>query len=611
MKQKQEIATNVSSGAEKVERVKEQVKKGNNGARAVKKTVVTEKTPPVSTMDVEKVNAESTNGKAEKESKAAKARVEAALKKKEEKAAKLAKKKKIKKEKAAKKKALIEKRAAAKKAEIEKRAAAKKALAEKRKAKREEKLRERAHAKANRSQKKERAKNNRRKNKTENSEQRESKKGYGGWLAAVIALGAVTLALTTAVTVGAVDMKKTKNGMASAYRSTTYEIIGIMENVENDLDRARISNAPAQQGRILTDLLVQARLAELDLEKLPVSAEMDGNLTAFINRVAAESERMLSKLRNGQTLSARDEEVLQYLYEVNHNVREELGSFAEKMQDKDVFDYMKDGKGMIAEVLDKVEKATLGENRLEEQKKPQPRGAGMERSTKECEEKAKIDPAKAEQLCSLYFSEYNIGEFQCTGETVTKGYGAYNVQGYDDKGTMLFAEIDYSSGALLRFDYYEDCQTETFDIANAEMIAKNFLERLGYDDMTAVRVRENGTTSDFTFLYEDEGVVFYPDMIRVKVCRTRGVVTGLDATKYLKNHKDREEPTVKISIEEAKNKLHEGVEVEAVRLVVVNTVRGERPAYEFVCAYKGERYVIYTDAENGFEIAIVNVKNLG
>ena len=217
---------------------------------------------------------------------------------------------------------------------------------------------------------------------------------------------------------------------------------------------------------------------------------------------------------------------------------------------------------------------------------------------------------KAEELCARYFSDYKIAEFQCVGETVTRAYGAYNVQGYDDKGTMLFAEIDYNNGELLRFDYYEDCSEDTFDLGNAKMIAENFLDKLGYDGLTAVRVRENGTDADFTFVYEMDGAVFYPDEVRVKICRTRGLVTAFDATKFIRNHKERSYPETAITLETAQEKLHDGITVESSRLAVVKSAGGERAAYEFLCSYKGEQYFIYTDAMNGAELAIVNVKNL-
>lgn len=639
MKEKKttEIATNVSSGAEKVEEVEKelQTRREENGEKAVdvKKTV--KKSSPASKsaaqrsgseekVSAKKMNAESSNGKAEKESEAAKARVAAALKKKEEQAKRKEEKEKARAEKAAarkkkwedrlsktakermaERKAIAEKRAAEKKAKAEKHAAERKALIEKRKAEKEEKIRERAHRKANRAQAKHRAKNR-------NGKERESRaKGYGGWLAAVISLGAVTLALTTVVTIGAVDMKRTKDSAMSGYRSTTYELIGIMENVDNDLDRARVSASSAQQTRILTDLLVQARLAELDLEKMPVTAEADRNLTSFINRVAFESERMLSKLRHGGTLSAQDEEVLAHLYEINHSAREQLDEFATRMTDKDITSYLEKGEGGLKETLERLENATLAENKLGSETE----GAGKQRNADAPpmgeENATKIEPSKAEDLCANYFAEYNIGEFQCVGETVGRGYTAYNVQGHDQKGTLLFAEVDCASGELLRFDYYEDCSEEKFDVENSKRIAEEFLTKLGYENMTAVRVRENGTNADFTFVYDLDGVVVYPDMLRVQVCRTRGIVTAMDATKYVKNHKERQEPTTKVTLGEAREKLHKGLDVESSRLAIVATPKGERAAYEFVCAYGEERYVIYTDATSGEELAIVNVKNLG
>lgn len=618
MKEKKttEIATNVSSGAEKVE----SIAKETPAKKTVKKTTVKSSSPVAEEkIDVKKMNARSTDGKAEKESEAAKARVAAALKKKEEQAKKKEEKAKRKAEKAAKKKAQIEKRLAERKAaaekrlaerkaSAEKRLAEKKAQAEKRKADKESKIRERAHAKANRKQNRAKQKSQ----KQNKQKERSSQRGYGGWLAAVVSLGVVTLALTTAVTVGALDMRKTKDGMASGYRSTTYELIGIMENVDNDLDRVRVSASPVQQERILTDLLVQTRLAELDLEKLPVDVQADQNVTAFVNRVAKESERMLAKLRNGESLSKEDEELLQHLYEVNHSVRSEIGELASEMTDKDLMDYIRKGQGMLVDVLERIEKATLDENRmLTGGEKPQTRGAGTEQSALEGKQDAAVDPAKSEELCLSYFSDYKITEFQCIGETVSRGYKAYNVQGYDDKGTLLFAEIDQRNGALLRFDYYEECNEDTFNMDNAKTIAETFLSKLGYENMSAVRVRENGTTADFTFVYETDGVVFYPDVVRVKVCRTRGVVTGLDATKFLKNHKKRTEPATAITLEEAQNKLHEGLSVESSRLAVVKTLRGERAAYEFLCTYGEERYLVYTDALTGEEISIVNVKNVG
>ena len=639
MKKEQEIATNTSSGAEKVEPIEQEKEKevkqrqtatgkSETQTKTVKKTTETSakgaaalggggtaKTDAKKTESKPKTVA----GKAEKESAAAKARVEAALKRKQaqeerkaERKAKAAKKKELRAKRAAEKKEQIEKRAAEKKSRIEKRTAERKALAEKRKAQKEEKIRERAHAKANKNRENSRKK---KKEKEKDKGEKRNRQGYGGWIAAVVSLGVVTLALATTVTVGAMDMKQSKQAAMTAQKSTMYELTGIMEHVDDDLERVRISASPVQQSRILTDLLVQARLAELDLEKLPFTAEQDSNITSFINRTATECERMLAKLRNGEALSEKDKTILAQLYETNHTIRTELETFVSEMRDEDLMQYMKEGKGNIKDAMERLEQMTLEENRATfgratdgKESKGMPEKMPVTPSE---ERTAGIDAAKAEELCYTYFSRYNISEYQCVGETVSQAYSAYNIQGYDDKGTLLFAEVSQADGALLRFDYYEDCSEETFDLENAERIAEQFLEALGYDDMEVVRFRNNGTTTDFTFLYEDDDIVYYPDEIRVKVCRTRGVVTGMDATKYILHHnEERSEPQVKINLATAQSKLYDGLTVESSRLAVVRTIRGERAAYEFLCSYGEENYFVFLDAVSGEEIAIVNARGI-
>ena len=582
MKKKTETATNVSSGAEKVQKIEKEIKKETVSATAPEKEVLVKKKETLST--------KKPVGKAEKESEAAKARVEKALKKK--KAAEQKKEERLKK---------MEKR----KAEIEKlrkkRLEERKAREEKKKQIREERIRERAHAKANKRQ----AKNHAKAKKSENK--KGERKGYGGWLAAVISLSAVTLALATALTLGAIDMSKTKKGAISGYKATMYELTSVMENVENDLDRARLSASPAQQSRILTDLLVQARVAETDLEKMPIKMEEDQNLTAFLNRTAAESERMLSKLRHGESLSEEDYETLERLYQTNHTILQDWSEMMRTISDKDMTKFLKKGEGMFSETMRRIENATLEENgkmlhREMKGEKKAPEAKAVESS---------IDSLRAEELCRNYFSEYAIKEFQCVGQTMARGYSAYNVQGYDEKGTMLYAEIDEKSGALIGFDYHEDCETEHFDRGNSEKIATQFLEKLGYDNMTVTRVSESGTNSDFTFVYETDGVAFYPDSVHVKVCRSRGVVTGFDARAFLKNHTTRVEPNVRLSMSEAREKLREGLSVEASKLAVIRAGGKERAAYEFLCDYQGEKYFIFTDANSGEELSIVNVNKLG
>lgn len=589
-KEEKKVAENVSSGAEKVERVEKEVKI-KKAAQPSKKNVSAKGDAALGNEKKVSVKQKSKKEKkAKQESAAAKARVERALKKKEEKA---------------KRKALQAEKRKARRAEMEKR---RQELMEKRKErkaalaqKREERQRERAHSKANKRQ----AAEKRRKQRKEKQDNHE-RKGYGGWLAAVLSLSAVTLALGAAVTAGGVEMRRMDGAMTSGCRGTMYELTGIIEHMDEDLDRVRVSADPKQQSRILTDLLVQARLAEMDVEKLPLSSEEERNLTSFVNHTARVCDGMLAKLRSGEGLDERDKALLEKLYATNHSVRQELDSMLSKMQDKDLKQMMKDGKGTVRDSLKKVEDLTLPENNLGGELKPTCR---MPEPKKDKGDKH-ISSTQAEELCKKYFNGYDVDEFYCVGETSVPQYTAYNVEGRDKNGTLLFAEISQKDGKLLRFDYYEDCNQDTLDYFSAQHVAEEFLEKLGYDDMEPVRLQENGGMVNFTFVYEDDDVVYYPDEIKVKVCRTRGIVSGMDCVKYALNHRERDEVKTGISMGEAKAKLQQGFSVQSARLTVIDTARGERAAYEFFGSYGEDKYIVYLSAQDGSEISIVNIKNL-
>lgn len=669
-----EIAENLSSGAEKVERIEKEVavKNSQKSGEPVRKSVKSVKktgagmqrtTQQAQKKAVEAV--EETLNKANAETEKAAKRVEIALAKKRAKAEKAKKKQKAKEAKRAaaakrreetaqaakekreaflKRKAELKAKLDAEIADLEKERAEKRAKREER---RKARLEKRRAAKADKAAKaKQFRKGNKDKQKTsakttqpekrqkQNDRKGERRaKGYGGWLAAVISLGAVTLALTTLVTVGAMDMSAMNRGAMAANRGTLYEFIGVMENVDEDLDRARISNTPAQQSRILTDLLVQARVAEIDLEKLPMKAEDDANLTSFINRTAQTAERLLAKLRRGDKLTEQDQAKLQELYETNHTVRCQLEEMSAKLTEKDMKNFLKGAKNKLTETLDGIERATLPENAIGSAKtleepfgdfalekrdgtdgengKENENGKDDKRTTPDQDKEGeKLSSSAAEERVKAYFSEYAIEKIDYAGETISRGVAAYNFCLKDKDGVSIFAQVSETDGSLIRFDYYKDCKDRNFSADSAKIVAEEFLLKLGYGDMIATRLSEFGTDADFLFVKESNGFLIYPQSVKVKVCEERGMVTGFDASEYLQNKATMVEPNAKISLSDAQTKLHKDLSIVGSQACVVKAADKMRTAYEFICNYEDETYLIYVDAVTGDEISIVNVREL-
>lgn len=433
--------------------------------------------------------------------------------------------------------------------------------------------------------------------------------GLGGWIAAVASLGAVSLALTAVVTVGAIKMREERSATAAAYRGTMYEIIHIVEQVDDDFETLRISNDPAKQAEILTDILVQTRLAEADLEKLPVDGRNYTNTMRFFNFVSMHSERMLDKLSRGERLTEKDQEMFATLYETDHKIRGALDELAATMEDDDMACLLKDKENRIQKAMETVENNAIP--KLPKPKSPQEDGGQgkFSPSGSKLEERAGITSKKAEEYCKRYFADYHLAQVRYAGETIGKGLKAYNFEMKTENDVEMFAQISQENGALMYFDYYQECRQHTHDIETVKNMAVAFLEKLGYENMIPVKVDESGTNADFTFAYSMDGCTYYPDEIVVKVCEERGVVSGFDATKYLKNHRGRDALNVNLTMQEAKDGLSDKLTVEACRQVVFTYKGREMNAYEFFGSYDGQTYFVYVDAMDGRELFIVNSKN--
>ena len=639
-KKENNIAKNTSSGAEKVENIQDRAQAkaesagGANAASTAKKSAVKKEAKKNDKRrKVEKTMEQKEKANAKKRVDAALAREERKAKKAEMKAAQKAKKEEMKalrkakqqekrlqmKEKHQERIALMKEKRAERKAE---RLARKELLRSETAAQRIERI-EKEHAEklALKKQQREQAYNlklERRDARLKKREQRlkdrqhrrETRRtpGFGGWLAAVISLGVVTLALTAVVTLGAIDIAEMNTAMTTTYRGTLYELVGIMENVDTDLNKVRVSASSAQQSRLLTDLLLQARLAESSLERFPLNAEADANVTSFINRTADYSQAMLNKIHSGQKLTREDVARIEKLYQTNHKVREELNRLATTMSDKDMESFIKAKKGnRVFESFQTLENATLEENN--EEQGPFADVAPQNKEGGEQNKKEEITSSRAEELCLGYFKDYAIDHADYAGETTAQDIEAYNFFLHDERGRQLFAQISKKGGELVSFDFYEDCSAKNFDLERSKMIAEDYLSALGYENMTAVWVNESGTQATFNFAYEQNGAVYYPDMVKVKVCETKGKVVGFDAVAFLKNHRTRAELNTQVSIGEAQEKLNPNLRVDASRLTVIPVDGKETAAYEFVCDYQGDTYFIYVDAMTGEEVRILNVLN--
>ena len=484
------------------------------------------------------------------------------------------------------KEARLERIAEEKKAKIEARNAKREARAAERQAKREHRLKVRAERRANR-------------------KERQHAPGFGGWLAAVIALGVTTLALGTMMTFGWLNMNGMEADMASIHTESVYELNSIVDNLDAELSKAAVSSSPAEQIKLLNEIAVDSEMAEVILERLPVDNTLTQNMTSFVNKMGDRATSMLNTLARGGKLSKSQQATLMYMYETNQQMKSVINELTASATPKNMMKAWKGKEGnFMVKSFETLENTTV---EVPKEINDGPFAENIKKvNARALESREEITAAKAEELARKYFERYSLTDVRCTGEAIANQLECFNLELKTKDGDM-FAQLSKKGGMVVMFDSYKDCSQNNFSVERCFDIAEEFLKSLGIDDMEEVWVSENGTTCNLNFVYEDDDVVFYPDMIKIKVCEERGIVTGMEALAYCLNHTERSAGGAQISKSEAKAKLNPSFNIEGSRLAVIPVDGEEVLAYEFYGNFGEHDYYIYIDAVTGEEVEVLTV----
>ena len=133
--------------------------------------------------------------------------------------------------------------------------------------------------------------------------------------------------------------------------------------------------------------------------------------------------------------------------------------------------------------------------------------------------------------------------------------------------------------------------------------AKAFLRGRGYRNLTENYHWEADGALTVNFTAVQDGVVLYPDLIKVEVALDDGEIVGFEGEHYLMHHAARRLKAPKLTKKQARKAVSKALEVKNVRLALIPTP-GEEEILCWECACRtesGTRCMVYLDAETGQE----------
>ncbi len=161
--------------------------------------------------------------------------------------------------------------------------------------------------------------------------------------------------------------------------------------------------------------------------------------------------------------------------------------------------------------------------------------------------------------------------------------------------------ISKEGGLALSMTDTRPLGSATMTAEQAVDLAQVFLRSMGLTDLfpTYHTVFENICT--INFVPKEEGVIVYPDLIKVGVALDDGSVVRLDTAGYAMNHQFRDKPEATVALDTARAQVPETLIIlEERQAYIPTTGYQEVLCWEFVCETgDGQHALLYVNCENG------------
>lgn len=444
-----------------------------------------------------------------------------------------------------------------------------------------------------------------RKNNSQKRKQKLGREAKAGWLAAVITLSVCTLVLASVLTFTLLVPTVNDNMLEATYQKSFYDTVEQIDNIDLNLSKALVTKDEGALQKYFVNTAINSELAENDIQQLPLEDQSKFYTTKLINQIGDFAKYLNNKLIDGKKLSQSDMESLMNLYKANRELKNSLQQTVGKMgQDYSFSSMIGGGQGnLVISDFNQLQNLSVQYPELiydgpfsDGQTQREIKGLSGEDVTKE----------QAQEQFKKIFSAMGVNNVQFMGE-VTGDIECYNVQG-ELNGDLLFAQISKKGGKLIMFSYAGECSETLISDDQAIENAQEFLSNLDIDNMKPVWINLANNVYTINFAGEQNDVIIYPDLIKIRVCAKTGSVIGLEAKSYYTNHFERYLGAPKMNKEKAGQSLSEKIEVDSVRLALVPIgLKTEVLCYEFFGTVDQDTYYIYIDATTGKQVEMFKV----
>lgn len=415
-------------------------------------------------------------------------------------------------------------------------------------------------------------------------------------------MGALSLVFMALFVVFCVSSNTYKKQLENNYTKSFYEVVSNINDLEVDMSKIVATTSIDSQRELLMNINQTSSLAVGNLSNLPLNYQEIGGLNKLLNTTSGFSYSLLLENYNGSTISKEDFSQISSIHSRIREIQYDLNSFLSGLN----HDYS---------ILDNLDYSNMDNSEYD---------AGLINTESSKTEVPSLiydgpfsDTTLNKEIKGLGDREYTVAEVEEYLDGIYSGFaiyylgessGKFETYNFEIKGNVdLYVSVTKVGCQLLTITAYGDGGESKLSISEGVALAETFAKDAGFDSMYSVWEQQTGNILYINLAPIKNKVIYYSDIVKVKVDLSLGLVVGLEASAYATNHIDRDFTSLVGLIDAMLTLSPELNVIERNMCIIPDKFVGELSAYEFICEWKDYTYYIYIDSNTGKEANILRV----
>ena len=420
------------------------------------------------------------------------------------------------------------------------------------------------------------------------------------FIALIIVIIALSVALATFIVLFSVsvsEQNKLKTNLENMYQQNFNELVDNVNNTEIKLSKIIVSDS-AYLKKMLNEVSKNSAQASTSLSSLPVSINGIDETIKFINQVSGYTQSLANKLEKGKSLTQAEVQTLKDLKIAFEDLKNNINKLSKDIYNGNIYKESQKLDGDYNNFTLKLKNIKAGDVDYPTMIYDGPFSDSTINSKIKNLNFAEVSVENAKQNLKNIFTNIPDDNFIYVGETSGK-FDTYNFE-FETNDKVVYIQVTKNGGKLLTMSANDNSDEQNYTIYQAIDTAINFSKKCGIESLKCVWYDVVGGDAYINLAPTKNNIIMYPDLVKVKVDLSNGMVSGFEASPYYTNHIQRNLKSVSIAKDFAENLVPQGYKKQATSLCVVPLEFGEEElCYEIECLSMGDTYYIYVNALSG------------